>query len=81
MCARKKKWEVKLMPIINRPRLEAALNILLSHKVELDRFTIENSFLYNLIDIKKRDESKNNLKKLLIFAPHWRGGPRPSASD
>lgn len=69
------------MPITNIRNLERALEILLSHKAELDRFTIENSFLYNLIGIRKRDESKDNLKKLLIFAPHWKGGPRPSARD
>lgn len=37
---------------------------------------MEQQHPFSLIKIRKDDDSKENLKKLLVFSVQWRGGPR-----
>jgi len=64
---------------LNRRKvLRDVVNILRSHQGEIHRLTIEQQNPYALVGLKKGDNSKQNLKKLLLFGMQWRGGPRLS---
>ena len=61
-----------------REVLHDVVNILLSHQQEIRKLPIEQQNPFALIGLKKGDDSKQNLMKLLVFGIQWRGGPRLS---
>lgn len=59
-----------------REVLCSVVNILRSHQQEIRRLPLEQQNPFALIGLKKGDDSRQNLKKLLAFGIQWRGGPR-----
>lgn len=61
-----------------RKVLNDVITALFSHQHEIHRIPIEQQDPFVLSGLKKGDDSKQNLKKLLLFNIQARGGPRLS---
>ena len=59
--------------------LKSAIELVLKHKEEIDKES-DASIHRVVLEIKKGDSSKENLRKwfILITGPGWRGGPPPN---
>jgi len=56
--------------------LKTVVERLLLHRPDTRKYPVEQQHPFSLIGLKKNDDSKHNLKKLLVFGLQWRGGPR-----
>ena len=56
--------------------LKIVVQRLLLHRPETWKYPLEQQHPFALIRLRKNDDSKENLKKLLVFSLQFRGGPR-----
>ena len=59
-----------------REVLKIVAQRLLSHRSEIWKYPLDQRHPFSLIGLEKTDDSKENLKKLLVFSLQFRGGPR-----